>query len=221
MELKRAKVHMLPTNGKDIALLSKRVKDSMLQSANGTEGVANCNTMWQPQHLYITNDEEVILGDGKVFLYEGKTYVSSTSNRFDDFDMVKAKNIIASTDKSLPFNLPQIPQSFIEEYCKAGGIEYIDVEYECLTSTSTIVLDFSKVTANQAIKSNGKCIESRLKLNPDNTIIIHPVEEMYTADSINTLRKLANAIIGPASEILPDTYDKELKAYWDWIEENL
>jgi len=60
---KEAKVHMLPTNGKDIAMLSKRVKDGMLQSANGPEGVANCNTMWQPQHLYILSDEDIKKGD--------------------------------------------------------------------------------------------------------------------------------------------------------------
>ena len=28
--------------------------------------------------------------------------------------------------------------------------------------------------------------------------------------------ELANAIIGPAAEILPETYDKEIKAYYEY-----
>lgn len=116
--------------------------------------------------------------------------------------------------------LPQPTQDFIKAYCEQGGIEEVLVEHKEYIKCTNCNLTEEDCECNVSYTQDLIGID-RVKLNPDNTIIIHPVEEMYTADSINTLRKLANAIIGPASEILPDTYDKELKAYWDWIEENL
>jgi hypothetical protein len=38
---------------------------------------------------------------------------------------------------------------------------------------------------------------------------------------VYTERKKANAIINPACDILPDTYNDELTNYFDWIKENL
>ena len=40
---------------------------------------------------------------------------------------------------------------------------------------------------------------------------------MSDKEKIKKLIKLANAIINPASEILPETYDNELSNYWDFI----
>jgi hypothetical protein len=92
------------------------------------------------QHLYFTTDEEI---------KEGNWYYSVTLN-----NIFKATNkmlpifggekIIASTDPELNSNqiepydtskpygieFAQIPQSFIEEYCKAGGIDEVLVEGE-------------------------------------------------------------------------------------------
>ena len=36
---------------------------------------------------------------------------------------------------------------------------------------------------------------------------------------IEKLIKLANAIINPASDILPETYDEELNKYWNFIDQ--
>ena len=41
--------------------------------------------------------------------------------------------------------------------------------------------------------------------------------EISNKEKIKKLIKLANAIINPASEILPETYDNELSNYWDFI----
>ena len=42
-------------------------------------------------------------------------------------------------------------------------------------------------------------------------------KKMSDKEKIKKLIKLANAIINPASEILPETYDNELSNYWDFI----
>lgn len=44
---------------------------------------------------------------------------------------------------------------------------------------------------------------------------------MKLNEKLIEFKKLADAIINPASEILPKTYDEELKAYWDWIDKNI
>lgn len=40
---------------------------------------------------------------------------------------------------------------------------------------------------------------------------------MSKEEIIEKLIKLANAIINPASDILPETYDEELNEYWNFI----
>ena len=40
---------------------------------------------------------------------------------------------------------------------------------------------------------------------------------MSEKEIIEKLIKLANAIINPASDILPETYDEELNEYWNFI----
>ena len=40
---------------------------------------------------------------------------------------------------------------------------------------------------------------------------------MSEEEIIEKLIKLANAIINPASDILPETYDEELNEYWNFI----
>ena len=65
------------------------------------------------------------------------------------------------------YGLPQIPQSFIEEYCKVGGIDKVLVEY------------MNGYINNRPV-SNGV-----LKTDSNNCIIIHPVEEkMYSMEFI-------------------------------------
>ena len=180
---KRVQVHMLPTNGKDIAMLSKRVKDGMLQSANGPEGVANCNTMWQPQHLYFTNDEEI---------KEGDWYLLGNTPRQSTGDLGKPDTkwlkIIASTDPKLTtckdgkddkgfrtFELniiPQPSQAFIKAYCEQGGIDEVDVEYE-----------YHKVWDRQTEELLEKYL--LLKVDSHNTITTHRIiEKKYSIDDI-------------------------------------
>ena len=192
---KEAQVHMLPTNGRDIAMLSKRIKDNVLQSANGTEGVANSNPMWQPQHLYFTTDEEIKKGgwvywtdpegltsdiNQVVSVDEEMIFISHPEHSETEAFPHECKKIIATTDPKLTVRfegheygtareinaevyLLQPSHSFIEEYCKAGGIDKVLVEYEEWTTMYRGMANY------------------KLKTDSNNCIIIHPVEEkMYS-----------------------------------------
>tara|TARA_R110000868_G_scaffold411166_1_gene702065 strand:- start:2289 stop:2768 length:480 start_codon:yes stop_codon:yes gene_type:complete len=149
---------MLGTDGKDIAMLSKRVKDGILQSANGTAGVANCNTMWQPQHLYITTDEKIkdedwVIENDKVYQYK---------YQLDRHSHDEIRKIIATTcwynAAKAVLRLPQIPQSFIEEYCN-NPVDEIWIEVE-------------EIIVQDAFKRRPDYNTHRIKLNSNNEIIL-------------------------------------------------
>jgi hypothetical protein len=126
-----ARVHMVATDG--VGALSTRKSSGVI-----TAYIKDLGNIYQPQHLYITTDEDIKEGD---WIYEtdlntinqaGKNYKPNDNDR----------KIIATTDPKIYFNdigegvieyygkLPQIPQSFIKEYCKAGGIDRVMVEVE-------------------------------------------------------------------------------------------
>ena len=177
---------MLPTNGKDISMLSKRVKDGMLQSANGTEGVANCNTMWQPQHLYFTTDEEIKEGNWFINTNFQKIYQANSENSKNIIEFgphPEIRKIIATTDPEL--ELPQPSQAFIKAYCEQGGFDEVDVEYvEMITCK---LCNKSEEECSDNFTCEGNMIgEDILKVDPiHNTITTHRiVEKMYSIDDI-------------------------------------
>ena len=139
-------------------------------------------------HLYITSDDKIEAGDWCLFFWDGNKegelgqIGSEPQQYFPENGHTLNKNlrkIIATTDPKLRSDsliedparpednllirkgIPQIPQSFIEEYCRKGGIDEVDVEYgRTMDGTPTY---------------------NRLIVNSDNTINIHPIEEkMYS-----------------------------------------
>jgi len=168
------------------SMLSKRTKDGMLQSANGREGVVNCNTMWQPQHLYFTTGEEIKEGDW--FIHSDATV---PQNNFSDV-YVDCKKIIASTDPKLHTNeiveedvhmykkpLPKPSQAFIEKYCKLGGIDEVDVDY---TDDELWCYKCNKTEVN-CVNNSTNCIgyfedNNAPKVDSHNTITIHIINKI-------------------------------------------
>lgn len=205
-------VVMLPTE--DNGSLSIRKSTGVIKTYT-----KQLSKSYQPQHLYITTDEEIKEGDWYLL---GNTPRKSTGNLGKPDS--KWLKIIATTDPKLVFNnkfereiqgvkmeashhkqLPQIPQSFIEEYCKAGGIDEVLVEYEYGFSLK--------------LRAGGQSHAYKLKLNPDNTIIIHPVEEkMYNREEvIELLHKMHRMVFNLSAVGDPCGEFKRDK----WIEENL
>lgn len=144
---------------------------------------------WQPQHLYITTDEEIkegdwYLTDNLLVLKVNKLLMGLVYAEGDHGRQIRhCRKIISTTDPKLRFGnvtgeietdtsfpLSQIPQSFIEEYCKAGGIENVRVECEVTFDNKKWLPENRKV---------------QLKTDSNNCIIIHPVEEkMYSNNEL-------------------------------------
>jgi len=111
---------------------------------------------------------------------EGETY-TFIGTRYSQY----SKKIIATTDKSLkraendPHNkhsrtLPQPSKTFIKDYCKAGGIDEVMVEYEALVKA---YIPFTN--AKDYIP----------KVNSHNEITIHPIKNSYTIKELQELCK--------------------------------
>lgn len=129
-----------------------------------------------PQHLYITSDEEIKLGD---WYHTGARTVDFGVHNADTQRLVDisnehgAKRIISTTDPEL--NLSRPSNEFIQAYCKAGGIDKVMVEYYTwpIGPNGNIIgtdkpYPYDSLTCNFIIKET-------LKVAPDNTITIHPV----------------------------------------------
>lgn len=145
---KRAKVHLLP---------AYRLKE--IETTLHVRG--NHDTNYTPHNIYITTDDEIKEGDWYYWP------VTKTVQRLKLTEIEKeygkslskdCKKIIATTDPE--FNLPQPSKAFIEEYCKAGGIDEVDVEY--LRCWDDGVL---------------KPEEAILSLTSNNEIIIHLIDQ--------------------------------------------
>lgn len=214
MKTIEAKVHMLPVS-ENVIISESNCKGLVYKCGQNLSIFDNLFQQLEkgvPQHLYITTDEEIKEGDW--FIHPDATVPQN------DFNYVYAdcKKIIATTDTLLVAShedydnfdtaLPKIPQSFIEEYCKAGGIDEVLVEVELKME----VTSYSKSgCGNFEPLSTGKP-----KLNPDNTIIIHPVKEkMYSREEVIRLCEKA------AEWGYENMLDNEGEITNQWIEENL
>ena len=186
MDTIKARVHRLPTEDRTDVRVSKIINKLCL---------VGCDDKFKTfYHLYITTDEEIKEGDWCICLDFNRVFHASGEVGREKF--LNSRKIIATTDPKLHTNeiveedmhmykksLPQIPQSFIEEYCKAGGIDEVLVEYELKME----VTSYSKSgCGNFKPLSTGKP-----KLNPDNTIIIHSVEEnSVNAKALEVCRRI-------------------------------
>lgn len=195
-----------------------------------------------PQHLYITTDEEIKEGDWYLANNEIPIQYISTDPKRDSI-REKSRRIISNTNPKLTANckgckriikgsphtsltnctcVNKIPQSFIEEYCKAGGIDKVIIEYiePLLTVKEDTVVMFTHTYYNfkvgdtitirdYAFKTrssldliigiltrdgytgsislmNEHLYKQNLKLDSNNCIIIHPVEE--TSQNVVTIK---------------------------------
>jgi hypothetical protein len=144
---------------------------------------------------------------------DGKYHHKLSNGGYNTKEEVKGRcrKIVATTDKSLKVgytidhdpdklsthtnlevgtkSLPQIPQSFIEEYVKAGGID--DVLLEC-------ELDYSRRQGIGIPLYQRIAIDSLYKLKTDqnNCVIVHPIEpKLYTKEEVEEVSSLYESII--------------------------
>jgi len=212
---KRAKVHMLPTERGIIATFKKTNK---LSKPNFNVGIFESD-VFQPQHLYFTNDEEIkdgywylatIFGHGTE---ETKPLQWSVGTK-PCGEQPMGRKIIASTDPKLIKSIEGLEvfglseriakpsQAFIKAYCEQAGFNEVDVEYEV-----NHVLDLEILDGKTRVK--GTIFIP--KVDPiHNTVTIHPiVEKMYR---LSTIIELLEESRGE----FEDSDDKI-----EWIKENL
>ena len=182
---KRTQVHRLPTEQSHIVkdIGHGNLKLTYFSNIKSTKGWYEC------QHLYITTDEEIKEGD-KCYSNKSNSIVEATCDISQE-----AKNnigywrkIIATTDPKLfakgdagiiehtfKDGMHEIPQSFIEDYCKASGIDKVLVELEATEWHG----DEFYGEKREAVRWD------KPKTDSNNCIIIHSVEEkMYSIDDI-------------------------------------
>ena len=187
---KEAQVVMLPTEGLGVIMSETGPYDTEMVVIS--ELPENLRDHDRPHnHLYITTDDEIKEGDWFIWL---KYNLVERATKKDNNK--ECRKIIATTDPKLYVNeiveedmhlykkpLPKIPQSFIEEYCKAGGIDKVLVEYENIKKDRPAYVDHHGITI-----LNGSDEITQLKLDSNNCIIIHPVEEkMYSASQVRKM----------------------------------
>jgi hypothetical protein len=206
---KRVQVHMLPTENKTNIVLFPHHEINILQCYS-TKGIPQDGI---GQHLYFTTDTIPKFNHPR-YNVNGNRLEVWDADDMECLDLVSVE-IIASTDPKLTIECtlnnclhdgmngcygikpsPQPSQAFIEAYCKQGGIDEALVEYE---------LNQKRINPPM-----------QLKLNPDNTIIIHPVEEkMYSREEVIAIAKKA------ADWGYNNPLDNEGEITDKWIEENL
>lgn len=179
---KECSVIMLPTKDNSIITLNTN-KEIHLQGNNNPKDYKTLKQFGlTPQHLYITSENEIKEGDW----YLDLTY-QMVVNEEEGNICGNCRKIVATTDKSLLIEiesdsmrfdepvgipLPQIPQQFIEDYVKAGGIDEVLLEYET---------NYINWKHDDKIEALIDTLE--LKTDQNNCVITHPVEpKLYTKD---------------------------------------
>jgi len=179
-------------------------------------------------HLYITSDDKIKEGDWAVNQGDyDKDIVFRTDEGFFQSG-ISGKKIIATTDSSLyqyamhsegkvKVDLPQIPESFIQAYVKAGGIDEILVKYDlkCTLCNEPYLINEGEV-CNDAL-----CVGTtvtKLKLRDDNTIIIEGVEpKMYSEEEVKAEIKRAYIHGQGNAEMMEAGLERnELEDYVSW-----
>ena len=215
-QLKRHQVHMLPTEeNSQIVLYAHKTSPFLVYHYTRI----NSPLSDVSQHLYFTNDEEIKEGDWVLWFWDGGQIGVTEPQQYLGGEQVLNnghRKITASTDPYLinqikpydtskPYGIefPQPSQAFIKAYCEQGGIDEVDVEYEEIITCKLCNKSEEECSDNFTCESN-MIGEDILKLNPDNTVVTHLIEEkVYSRDD------MFNAF--HAGSLLDITFDKWIK----------
>lgn len=158
-------------------------------------GFISCN-------LYIFSNDDIKKGDWVFNPIGSGIKMVNADVKSGQFGL---KKIIATTDIRL--ELPSIPQSFIEEYCK-NPVDTVMVEYEKFRGVVT-----NAVANDPDTIWDGSLLDSRPKLI-NNEIFIHPVKDSWSRDEVKS--KLEDLI-----EYVEEHNGFQNLDFESWIEENL
>ena len=219
MENKIVQVHRVATEGKTKVLANTYINEthktnpfisgSLYDVLMGLPIEAVEQRGYKYQHLHFTSDE--VAQEGDWYLFKGKIIGLADKRHGELGRLTGHKKIIATTDKKMTIEtsatgytedrartfygtepLPQIPQSFVKHYAEQGGIDSVELGYDCLASAGLIIMDISKDPPEDDLNIPTECYKWTLKLTSDNEVIVHLIEEkMY---SLNEIRNIHVAV---------------------------
>ena len=184
---------------------------------------------YTPFHLYFVDDSEINEGDWyywpvtrSVLRFKMTEIERKGDNPHPSKD---CKKVIATTDSSLEVtndkdsvllnNLPQPSQSFIEEYCKLGGVGLVDVEYENTSKGWQSIANHEAVEewflSSTVIPDNWV-----VKVNSNNEITTHFIKEKV--EKVYTREEVQDAVICALMDRYNEGSDFRLQ---DWLKRNL
>jgi hypothetical protein len=189
---KQVDVVMLPTEKANVGMIAKCIKDDFTNSFDRIGKLClitnnefyKPNIYWQPQHLYFLSDDEIKEGD-YWFNLDDNTINNDISLYKLANNAPSCKKIIATTDESLTtekqyksgwgakINLPRPSNEFLKKFCELGGVDKVLVEYE---KVSRLMSADIVEKENWTLLKDHKFTFERLKVAPDNTITIYPIE---------------------------------------------
>ena len=191
------------------------------------------------QHLYVTSEDEIKEGDWKIneklgIVWQHRREGKNLPNNLRSVTSIGTKKIIATTDdlqivKAKPISsrdsgrigyLPQPSKDFIKKYCSEGGINEVMVEYEydevsTKFKNAQIKGDWSKYLPENA--------EWRLKVNPHNEVVIHPIKNSWGKEEViekfrRLLEEAPNLITQYPDDTVSGIKEEEFKI---WTNKNL
>ena len=111
--------------------------------------------------------------------------------------------------------LPQPSKAFIEEHCKVGGIDEVEVEYEPVGENDGVC----NKNEHGCICGGNPCYAKTFvqpKVDSHNTITIHPIEDSWSREEVEQIARKAFDKGVDVDEC------EDVEAYWKaWIKENL
>jgi hypothetical protein len=191
----KAQVIMLPTDKAENCIVKHRVSGNLYYYDQYFTQVYLKLNDWSSHHLYFVTDDEMKEGDWVLFgdvvmvatSFGDRVICDEEGNSFMKHD---CKKIIATTDPELlnwqchhkcigtqlsegicqcyKKRIAQPSKAFIEKYCKEGGIDKVEVEYQV----------FPYKTGDIVSKTY------RLKVNSHNEITIHPIKDRWTREEV-------------------------------------
>ena len=161
---------------------------------------------WSLSHLYILSSEEIKEGDlclidnnvgqskGYQVLQCKKIDIDNGWYYFKDFKTGRCKKIIATTDKYLSIKKPSEQSPNREKFLPRPSDDFIKAFVEKQGKIDKILIEYQR-----PVHYSGEYFENKLKVSPDNTITIKPIQEEKTSWSRKEVLKALNNPYGQGS----------------------
>lgn len=173
------------------------------------------------EELYFTLDGPI---EEKDWFTDGNNIYPS---EFQLDDYIGLRKVIASTDTEIGHGnklgqwdpLPQIPQSFIEEYCEKKGIDEVELEFEKYMTAGWVPSYNNPDNNNLEPPSE---MDYRLKLTSNNEVVIHSIEDkVYSREEVESI--LYKYVEDEFAWFTTFKYSskEEVDSLNEWIENNL